>query len=262
MLSDLQTRGAAAPWPGFGATEARWIGVPGMSALPAEMAALLSTRGVILHFERHAAFLHQTQGGWTVRHMDARSVRPGSVMSEGGEVSARYDAVVLAIPAPQAIPLLGALAHADVTALQSVRYAPCWAVMAAFSERLARADAQKYDDGPLRWVARQGALPGRPATPDAWVLHASPAWSRENLERAADEVAAEVLAAFAPTAPPTLCLSAHRWRYALVETPLGRPCLWDENASLGVCGDFCLGPRIEAAWQSGAALASAVVSHT
>jgi predicted NAD/FAD-dependent oxidoreductase len=262
MLSDLRTHGAAGIWPGSGGTEARWVGIPGMSAMPGEIAGSLSKRGVSIHVERHAAFLHETQGGWRVRHLDARSVRPGTVTPDGGELSARFDALCLAIPAPQAIPLLSALGHADADALKAVSYAPCWAIMTAFSERMDRADTQKFDGGPLRWVARQSSLPGRSPAPDAWVLHADPAWSRDNLEREPDEVADEMLAAFAPTAPQTLYLSAHRWRYALVETPLGRPCLWDPAASLGVCGDFCLGPRIEAAWQSGTALASSVVSHT
>jgi renalase len=53
---------------------------------------------------------------------------------------------------------------------------------------------------------------------------------------------------------------AHRWRYALVETPLGQACLWDDAARLGVCGDWCLGGRIEAAHDSGTALARAVLA--
>jgi predicted NAD/FAD-dependent oxidoreductase len=73
--------------------------------------------------------------------------------------------------------------------------------------------------------------------------------------------AAQLLAAFAPDAPAPVQRAAHRWRYALVETPLGESCLWDPASGIGVCGDFCLGPRVEAAWLSGTALASAVLSH-
>jgi renalase len=32
--------------------------------------------------------------------------------------------------------------------------------------------------------------------------------------------------------------------------------LWDAELSLGVCGDWCLGRRVEDAWQSGADLAA------
>ena len=34
--------------------------------------------------------------------------------------------------------------------------------------------------------------------------------------------------------------------------------LWDPAARLGVCGDFLLGPRVEAAWLSGTHLAAAI----
>jgi predicted NAD/FAD-dependent oxidoreductase len=49
-------------------------------------------------------------------------------------------------------------------------------------------------------------------------------------------------------------LTLHRWRYALVTRPLGVPCRLLAGGSLGLCGDWCLGPRVEAAWASGSAL--------
>jgi renalase len=53
---------------------------------------------------------------------------------------------------------------------------------------------------------------------------------------------------------------AHRWRYALVENPAGDACLWDAAACVGACGDWCLGPRVESAFDSGEALARNVLS--
>jgi predicted NAD/FAD-dependent oxidoreductase len=44
-----------------------------------------------------------------------------------------------------------------------------------------------------------------------------------------------------------------------VETPLGQEYLWDRSARIGVCGDWCLGARVEAAYDSGVALARAVL---
>jgi predicted NAD/FAD-dependent oxidoreductase len=54
--------------------------------------------------------------------------------------------------------------------------------------------------------------------------------------------------------PPVFAI-AHRWRYALVEQALGVACLWDAQAGVGACGDYCLGPRVEAAFDSGEAMA-------
>ena len=52
----------------------------------------------------------------------------------------------------------------------------------------------------------------------------------------------------------------HRWRWARTQTPLGKSHLWDARAGLGVCGDWCLGHRVEDAFVSGLELALKVHS--
>ena len=48
---------------------------------------------------------------------------------------------------------------------------------------------------------------------------------------------------------------AHRWRYAKTTVPLGQSFLRDDDGTLYLGGDWCLGARVEAAWSSGAAIA-------
>jgi predicted NAD/FAD-dependent oxidoreductase len=48
---------------------------------------------------------------------------------------------------------------------------------------------------------------------------------------------------------------AHRWRHARVRQPLGVDCVLHESGRLVVCGDWCLGDSVEAAWLSGLAAA-------
>jgi hypothetical protein len=45
-----------------------------------------------------------------------------------------------------------------------------------------------------------------------------------------------------------------------VIAPLGEPALYDAARGLGVAGDGLLGPRIEAAWESGRALSARVIA--
>jgi renalase len=52
-----------------------------------------------------------------------------------------------------------------------------------------------------------------------------------------------------------LFAAAHRWLYAKTETPAASSFGWDERQRIGVIGDWRIAPRIEAAWQSGHALA-------
>lgn len=55
--------------------------------------------------------------------------------------------------------------------------------------------------------------------------------------------------------------AAHRWRYARVTRPLCQPFLTDATGTLHLGGDWCIGPRIEAAWDSGTAIAADILAN-
>ena len=55
--------------------------------------------------------------------------------------------------------------------------------------------------------------------------------------------------------------SAHRWRYARTINPLAKPYLCSPDNSLFVGGDWCLGSRVESAYQSGYAIANALIEN-
>jgi predicted NAD/FAD-dependent oxidoreductase len=126
------------------------------------------------------------------------------------------------------------------------------------------AEAMRWTQGPLAWAASHSSRPGRPTEPHSWVLHASPAWSRARLDVDARDAAQALYEAFAHAVDLTLPVPrlqlAHRWRYAQVEQPLGLPCIVDQETAAGACGDWCIAPRVEAAFESGRALANALLS--
>lgn len=53
--------------------------------------------------------------------------------------------------------------------------------------------------------------------------------------------------------------TAHLWRYSLVDNPLDVDALWDPEAGLGACGDWCQGARIQGAFLSGQAVAGRIL---
>jgi predicted NAD/FAD-dependent oxidoreductase len=171
--------------------------------------------------------------------------------------------VVLAVPAPQAIPL-AASGGARMPELAHVEYAPCIALMLAFAPatQCLLKTWMKTDVSPLAWIARNSSKPGRPSDAQTWVAHARPDWSREHLENSPADLCAPLLAAFRNLTgildEPSY-ISAHRWRYALVEQEVGAPCLFDADAMVGACGDWCLGPRVESAYDSGCAMADTLL---
>jgi renalase len=149
--------------------------------------------------------------------------------------------------------------------LADVRMAPCWTGMFAFDRPLdLGADAMRWTQGPLVWAACNSNKAQRLRRPQCWVVHASSSWSKTNLEADSQEVARRLLHEFSQALgtalPVPTYANAHRWRHALVEQPLGLPCLVDEEMSAGACGDWCIAPRVEAAYESGRALAHSVMS--
>lgn len=224
------------PWP----DPPRRVPLPGMSALGRHLA-----RGLDVATARHVAALRREGPGWLVAHRNAN--RP----EDAGVAEGPFVAVLVTTPAPQAIPLLAPHAPALGAALAGMRYAPCWTVLAAFAARLDLPDTLR-DHGPVGFAARDSAKPGREAAQENWVIQAGPAFSRAHLEEAPGAVAAALLAAL--PAPEPLFAVAHRWRYALPETPLGVPFL--REGTLGYASDGCLGGRAESAFVSGAALAA------
>ena len=47
-----------------------------------------------------------------------------------------------------------------------------------------------------------------------------------------------------------------RWQYANIAVPLGLDCLFDPEAQLAACGDWCIKGRVEGAFKSADALAA------
>lgn len=226
-----------------------FVGLPGMSAPARGMAegATLVTGCAVTGLRRDGA-------GWTVLTAEGAADTPAN---------GRFAAVVLALPAPQIPPIIqsAGIAFGD---LAGVRYAPCWTVMLGFGVPLQwREQYLRPDDGMIAWVARNSAKPGRPAGKETVVVQATADWSRQHLEAKPDAIGAVLLPRFLLAsglrAAPDY-LTAHRWRYALVEQAADQPCLWDAVARIAACGDWCLGPRVEAAFDSGEAAADAVLS--
>ena len=192
--------------------------------------------------------LNRAEGGWAI------------TSAEHGLHSQRYGAVLLAVPAPQAVPLLSAVAPAGAAVAASVRMRGSWALMLRYASPVAMPwEGAFINTGPLRWVARDSSKPGRKGA-ETWLLHASPEWSDAHLEDSAESVAAALLAAFAALGGPApLAATAHRWRYADTEPALTQGSGWSASLRLGLCGDWLNGGKVEGAWLSGRALAAQIL---
>ncbi|QHL89624.1 NAD(P)-binding protein [Sphingomonas changnyeongensis] len=241
--------GIVAPWPAAGPDA--FVGVPGMNAPVRALAA-----GHDVMWSTRAEALVRAGAGWRVTG-DAG----------GAALDIAADAVLVAVPAEQQAALLAPHDPAFAARAQASRSAPCWTVMAAFAEPVAAPDSWRGgtdgDGGVIGWAARNSAKPGR-AGPEAFVIQASPDWSRAHLEDDADTVAAALLAVFGAVIgtalPVPAYVTAHRWRYAMAArlAEPGPPALWNPALRLGACGDWLVGPRVESGFVSGRALAALI----
>lgn len=198
--------------------------------------------------------------------IEIRTESTGVVVSDSnGQEYGPFDHAVYTLPAPQVRRLVPSI----VPILSSVTILPCWALMAVFQEKWEVA-ADRFGKGdappPFSWVAREGAKPGRQAAPDRWIAHASPAWSTEHLEDEDNAVAETLMEALralsAAPMPYPAHTSVHRWRYARTECALGQPFVATHGDRVMVAGDWCLGARIEAGFQSGRSVAAHLLGLT
>jgi hypothetical protein len=235
VVEELAARGVVAPFVKERAPngEARWAGTPTMRAVPQALSLGLEIR----------LGARVTKLGW-----DGRTWQ---VELEGGErLSASR--VVVAIPAPQARDLLVASDQPVPERLLAVEVAPCWALMAEV-EGSAEPPWTVRGAAPFSWLCRQNDDGPR----QRWVGHADSEFSARHLERSQEEVAAQLV-------PPLLEIVgakrlvtavAHRWRFARTTKPAGSPAIDVLERRLVLAGDYCLGDRVEDAFESGLAAA-------
>ena len=215
----------------------RYVGSPRMTSL---------SRGLLENLElisqtRITGLQHTNDERWELQDDTGASHGP-------------FDRVVVATPAPQAVPLLGAASHLEQAAAQ-VQMQPGWTLALGFAEPLDTAvEACFVRVGALDWISRNSSKPGRQGL-DTWVLQSNPRWAMGNLETEKSQVCRELSIAFAEVLnldlPKPAFELAHRWLYARSEGNCNWGALAAPEKGLYVCGDWCLGGRLENAWISG-----------
>lgn len=249
LLDDAIRSGAAGHWrPAMHdapptAANGWVVGNPAMNALLRPLA-----RDLDIRYGTEITAIERRTDGWQLRDSDNRA-----------DV---FDILISTMPAPQAgrlfagIPLIA-------SAIAQVKVAPCWALMIAFQKPIDPGfDVQMSDTDDLIWIARDSSKPDRRSVPDCWVVHAGTAWSERHLELDREQAAAKMIemlpGAYGCRLPDISHATAHRWRFARTVTPLGRPYVCSDDKTLYAGGDWCLGARVECAFDSGQSIAQAL----
>ena len=241
VVADWESRGLARPWtttfalydggwrdPKTGPV--RWSAPGGLRSLVADLSA-----GVEVRQSVH------------VEHVTASSV--------DGEA---FDAVVLAMPDPQALPLLDASLAAEREVLSGRAWDPALVLVARWATRAWDWDGVfVHGSDVVEWLADDGSRRGDGAP--VLTAHSTPAFAASRLAvpaDAADELVAGVVALGLPA--PEEVLRVQRWTFA---KPVGARDDLFHLGAVGLCGDGWGSSKVETAWRSGAALATALATR-
>ncbi|MEH6697029.1 MAG: FAD-dependent oxidoreductase [Hyphomonas sp.] len=225
-----------------GPENAQGIGIPGMSALARHMG-----QGINVQREITITEVAETGDGY-------------SLTDAAGALHASFDAVIFAVPAPQAAALLAQQAEM-VEAIANVRMTPLWTLLLGFDAPSGLSQDVLTLADPLALAIPMLSKPGQIAT-ERWSAHATTAWSTEHLELEKADAGNVLLKAFMAVtglAGTPDYVAAHRWRYARVERALGQPFVANGAGTLLAGGDWALGALASDAVASGRAMARRVL---
>ena len=188
------------------------------------------------------------------------------------EESLIASAVIVAIPAPQALMILEPFAQASLPltfldTLRGIEFDPCITVMAGYPDSCQMNEPWKSvvfpEDSDLDWVGFDSSKRLDSQTP-VFVIHSSAKFAKLHLDTEDLQLTGKHLLSYAaeylmPWLNTPEWVQVHRWRYAFPNRPLQQPYLDAGTSSpLVCCGDWCGGNLVESAFNSGLAAAEQV----
>lgn len=180
-------------------------------------------------------------------------------------------AVILAIPAPQALMLLEPLQEKVpstlLDSLNSVEFDPCITVMAGYKNEqlsLPKWQEKSLSNNPdLDWIALDSSKRLNPKAP-IFVLQSTADFANryldvEDLKPVAQQLLSNAAELLIPGLDSPEWLQVHRWRYAFPKLALSQNYLYSATPlPLICCGDWCGGNLIGGAFNSGVAAAEMI----
>ncbi|MEA5604149.1 NAD(P)/FAD-dependent oxidoreductase [Nostoc sp. UHCC 0252] len=234
----------------------RYVAPAGMSAIAKSLAPGLE----ILLNQRVIAITPTPENSWRI-----------TLESSNEELTAK--AIVVAIPAPQAVMLLeslgeGVLDTAFLDNLRSVEFYPCISAIAGYpptSQPLPQWKALTFvDDADLAWIGLDSSKRPNPQQPH-FVVQSSADFAQHHLESQDLEPVGQFMLQRAaeslslPWLNTPEWMQVHRWRYAFPSRPWHEAFLSARTSlPLVCCGDWCGGNLAESAMLSGLAAADEI----
>jgi photolyase PhrII len=291
FVDSWRDEGVVAAWPGrIGSVASdgaapvetpaleRLVGTPSMSAVARHLSRDVNVRTshrVDAIERRDGRYVLSGTVGAAGVTLGPRGTGTGDTGGTGGTAEAleafgAFDVLLVCLPSSQAHPLLRAVLPDLADAVSTTTSEPCVALaFVPADDALANLPfdglflGRDGDDArTLSWLARESSKPGRRLA-NCWVLHAAPAWSAVHLRDPDETLQTDLLQALARRLGIARLEASsailRRWASARAPSPGGSEPLFDDDARLGVGGDWAFGGRVEGAFLCGVALAGRVL---
>lgn len=169
-----------------------------------------------------------------------------------------FDWVVFAIPCHQAIERLPE-GTAFKNTLEASKMDACFSLMLGFQEAFDPGfDGAFVEDSAIGWMSVNSSKPDRPKG-FSMMVQSHNQWAEEHVDDDRESVMQHLLKEASSLTGHDLTGAdhkvLHRWLYASTNTPAGASYLLDETKQIACIGDWCIRGRVEAAFESGFALA-------
>lgn len=223
------------------ANQPHYVGVPTMSAIGKYL-----SQNLMIYGETKIMTMEKQSPGWLLR--DQHQCEYG-----------HYDWVISTLPAPQAALLIPneLSIHAQSAA---VVMKSCFSLMLGFTEPWSLDfDAALVRNANISWISVNSSKPQRNKA-FCLLIHSTNQWADQHFADEPNAVIHQLSQASAAILGSQIHGAEHKaihgWRYANIDSQPGPGFSIDANAQIGVCGDWLLKGRVEAAFLSGYRLAN------
>lgn len=173
-----------------------------------------------------------------------------------------FDYLIIAIPSHQALDLINEGVK-DYQRIKEVKMLGCFALMVGLKED-PKLDFQAalVKESIISWISVNSSKPQR-AGGSTILLNSRNSWAEENMENDPELLKCQLLEELINITKVDRQIidhiDIHRWRYANIGKQNGGSFIFDEKQALGICGDWLIHGRVEAAYQSGGDVAEKIL---
>ncbi len=212
-----------------------YVAAPKMTALCKQIA-----KGMDIKLETKIDKMHQQDGQW--------------VLESQGQTLGQFDWLIVTCPPIQALELIPE-SFADIDRVRLAQMIGCYSLMIGFDEPLDIGfDCALVHGTDISWISVNSSKPGRTET-YTLMAHSTNLWAQNHIDDELDKTQSYLLSELSSILDMDLASKAkavqtHRWRYANIAKQSGKKSLFDPSMNLGLCGDWCIHGRVEAAFLS------------